>query len=144
MILLNTSETRGPLQHFESIFNERGVRYVRIQWVDLCNQVRCRVLPISYFSMLLKSDRPGVSLAKAALGIVVLHVVPGFSVVGEHHYVVDLSSFRTCSYAPGHAVFFGYFQEQVAVPRPSGPSFEVPVCPRTVLTRLIRSGQPDA
>ena len=144
MTLPHTPAIKTPVQHFESTFNERGVRYVRIQWVDLCSQVRCRVLPISYFFKLLRSDRPGVTLTKAALGLVVLQTAPGFSAVGEHIYVVDLSSFRTCSYAPGHAVFFGYLQEQAAVPRPSGPSFEVPFCPRTVLTRLIRSGQPDA
>ncbi|KAF8137181.1 hypothetical protein EV363DRAFT_1316951 [Boletus edulis] len=125
-------------QDFASLFDTHGVRYIRIQWVDLNNQVRCRFLPVSYFLKLLESERPGVTLAKATLGLVVLQVAPGFSHVGEYNYVIDLSSFRLCSYAPGHAIFFGFFQEQVPVPRPSGPSFEVPCCPRTVLSRVVR------
>ena len=125
-------------EDFAPIFDAHSIRYVRIQWVDLNNQVRCRLLPVSYFRELLDLERPGVTLTKAALGLVVLQVAPGFSFVGEHIYVIDFSSFRICSYAPGHAVFFGFFQEQVSVPRPSGPSFEVPFCPRTVLSRLLR------
>jgi len=132
------ASTRKSYEDFASIFNANAIRYVRIQWVDFNNQVRCRFLPVSYFHKLLNSERPGVTLTKAVLGLVVLQVAPGFSAVGEHIYVIDFSSFRLCSYAPGHAVFFGYFQEQVSVPRPSGPSFEVPFCPRTVLSRLIR------
>ncbi|KAF8548606.1 glutamine synthetase/guanido kinase [Imleria badia] len=129
---------RKSYEDFASVFDAHGVRYVRIQWVDLNNQVRCRFLPVSHFRKLLESERPGVTLTKAALGIVVLQLASGFSAVGEHIYVIDFSSFRLCSYAPGHAVFFGFFQEQVSVPRPSGPSFAVPLCPRTVLLRLLR------
>ena len=129
---------RKPYEHYAWIFNTHQIRYIRIQWVDLNNQVRCRVLPVSYFRKLFELERPGVTLTKAALGLVVLQVAPGFSAVGEHIYVIDFSSFRVCTYAPGHAVFFGFFQEQVSVPRPSGPSFEVPFCPRTVLSRLLR------
>ncbi|KAI9461333.1 hypothetical protein HD554DRAFT_2176299 [Boletus coccyginus] len=131
---------RKSYEDFASIFNANGIRYVRIQWVDFNNQVRCRFLSVSYFRKLLNSKRPGVTLTKAILGLLlVLQVAPGFDAFGEHIYVIDFSSFRLCSYAPGHAVFFGYFQEQVSIPRPTGgPSFEVPLCPRTVLSRLIR------
>ncbi|KAF8548604.1 glutamine synthetase/guanido kinase [Imleria badia] len=125
-------------EDFAPVFDARGIRYVRIQWVDYNNQVRCRILPVSYFCKLLESERPGIMLTKATLGVIVLEIAPGFSAVGEHIYVIDFSSFRPCSYAPGHAVFFGFFQEQVSVPRPSGPSFAVPLCPRTVLSRLLR------
>ena len=106
--------------------------------MDLNNQVRCRLLPVSYFHKLLELERPGVTLTGAALGLVVLQVAPGFSAVGERIYVSDFSSFRVCSYTPGHAVFFGFFQEQGSVPRTSGPSVEVPFCPRTVLPCLLR------
>ena len=132
------ASTCKSYEDFASIFNTNAIRYIRIQWVDFNNQVRCRFFPVSYFRKLLNSERPGVTLTKAALGLVVHQVAPGFSAVGEHIYVTDFSSFRLCSYAPGHAVFFGYFQEKVSVPRPSGLSFEVPFCPRTVLSRLIR------
>lgn len=142
----DTSATKFNLNQvrsdYQDIFATHGIRYVRIQWVDLLNQVRCRILPVSYFFKLLDSERPGVALAKAVLGFVVIQIAPGFSAAGEHIYVIDFSSFRPCSYAPGHAVFFGFVQQQVAVLRPSGPSFEVPLCPRTVVSRLVRLSSP--
>ena len=128
-----------PTPNFPAIFHARGIRYVRIQYVDHLNQVRCRVVPVSYFLKLFDSERPGIMLPKVAFGVVVLQVAPGFRPTGEYIYVIDVSSFRPCSYAPGHAVVFGFFQEQVSVPRPSRTSFEVPNCPRTLLSRLLRS-----
>ncbi|KAH0835045.1 hypothetical protein J3R83DRAFT_10782 [Lanmaoa asiatica] len=121
-----------------SFLNAHSIRYVRIQWADLTNQVRCRILSVSHFRKLLALERPGVTMIKGALALVVLQLPPGFGPVGEYIYVFDLSSFRPCHYAPGHAVFLGFFQEKASVPRPSGPSFEVPSCPRTVLLRLVK------
>ena len=129
---------RKSYQDFAPVFDAHNIRYIRIQWADYNNQVRCRILPVSYFRKLLESERPGILLTKATLGVVVLQIVPGFSAVGEHIYVVDFASFRLCSYAPGYAAFFGFFQEQVSIPRPNGPSFAVPLCPRTLLLRLLR------
>ncbi|KAG9311496.1 hypothetical protein JVU11DRAFT_7693 [Chiua virens] len=123
---------------FVPVFRTHNIRYIRIQWVDFPNQVRCRVLPLSYFRKLLDSERPSIPLAKVALGIVVLQLAPGFSTGGEGVYVIDFSSFRPCSYAPGHGVFFGFFQEQIPVPRPGGLSIEVPYCPRALVSRLVR------
>ena len=57
---------------------EQGIKYVRIQWVDLINNIRYRVFPLAYFEKLLKTSRPGTSLAKAALGIVVITLAEGF------------------------------------------------------------------
>lgn len=121
-----------------ALLDAHDIRYVRIQWVDLINLVRCRILSVSHFRKLLLSERPGITMTKAALGLVVLQLAPGFSAVGEYTYVFDVSSFRPCHYAPRHAVFFGFFQEKISIPRPTGPSFEVPFCPRTVLLRLLK------
>ncbi|KAG9311497.1 hypothetical protein JVU11DRAFT_7694 [Chiua virens] len=129
---------RRSFEDFAPAFHTHNIRYIRIQWVDLLNQVRCRTVPLSYFRKLLESERPGVTMTKAALGLVVLQVAPGFSAVGEDIYVIDFSSFRPCSYAPGHGVFFGFFQEQMPVPRPGGLSIEVPYCPRALVSRLVR------
>ena len=57
---------------------ENGIKYVRIQWVDLINNIRYRVVPLPYFEKLLKTSRPGVSLTKAVLGLVFITVVEGF------------------------------------------------------------------
>lgn len=54
-----------------------GIKYIRIQWVDLVNNIRYRVLPLSYFDKLLKTSRPGTSLTKAALGIVFITLAEG-------------------------------------------------------------------
>jgi hypothetical protein len=56
----------------------QGIKYIRIQWVDLINNIRYRVLPLAYFEKLLKTSRPGTSLTKAALGIVVITLAEGF------------------------------------------------------------------
>ena len=44
--------------------------FVRIQWVDLINNIRYRVVTRAYFEKLLySSGRPGVSITKCALGL---------------------------------------------------------------------------
>ena len=54
------------------------IQYVRIQWVDLVNQIRYRVVPLPYFAKLLKTSRPGTSVTKAVLGMVFITLVEGF------------------------------------------------------------------
>ncbi|KAF9240408.1 hypothetical protein BU15DRAFT_87638 [Melanogaster broomeanus] len=117
-------------------WQNKGIKFVRIQWVDLINNIRFRVLPISHFCNLLTTARPGVALTKTVLGLVFIQTAPGFGAVGEYLYVVDTSSFRLCPYAPGHVVFFGFLQEK-------WPSLEVSLCPRTQLLRLVTSANPE-
>ncbi|KAF8841116.1 glutamine synthetase/guanido kinase [Paxillus ammoniavirescens] len=70
------------------------IRFVRIQWVDLINNVRSRVLPTAHFYKLLDTARPGVAVAKIVFGLVFIQASPGFNSVGEYLYVLDMSSFR--------------------------------------------------
>ncbi|KAI0341012.1 FLU1-II [Trametopsis cervina] len=118
-----------------------GVRYIRITWSDYINNTRYRVVPRKYFSKILRSSRPGVSITKASLGIVFLALAPGFDAVGEYHYVLDLTSFRLAPYAPGHASIMGFFQEKTPTPE---HGLTVPLCPRTLLTRVVERAQKDA
>lgn len=111
-----------------------GVKFVRVQWVDFSNFVHCRVLPISHFYKLLRTSRPGITIAKVVLGIVFLTIVEGFGVTGEYVLVLDLATVRLCGYAPGHAAVFGYFQEKY----PLGGRLDVPLCPRTNLNRIVK------
>ncbi|KAH9834983.1 FLU1-II [Rhodofomes roseus] len=120
---------------------ERGIRYVRVQWVDLVNTVRFRILPASYFTRLFETARPGVCLSKVTLGLVGVNMAEGFSGTGEHLYVVDLNSFRLSPYAPGHAVLMGWFQEKT--PLPNG-SLATPLCPRTLLKNIVNEAQTNA
>ncbi|KZT08191.1 FLU1-II [Laetiporus sulphureus 93-53] len=118
-----------------------GIKFVRIQWVDLTNTVRFRVLPVSYFKKLYTTPRPAVGLAHVTLGLVGTAAARGFSGSGEHLYVPDLSSFRVCPYAPGHAVVMGWFQEKM--PSPTG-SFASELCPRALLKRIVDDAQEKA
>jgi len=107
--------------------------YIRLQWVDLVNNIRYRVIPLSYFEKLLSSPRPGVTFAKAVLGLVYLNMAEGFNAIEEYLYVVDLESLRVCPYEPGHATVMGYFQEKVPV---TGSKVEIDLCPRGILKRI--------
>ena len=55
------------------------IDFVRIQWVDLINNIRYRVVSKAYFEKLLYSSaRPGVSITKCALGLIFLSLADGF------------------------------------------------------------------
>jgi len=56
-----------------------SIDFVRIQWVDLINNIRYRIVTKAYFEKLLySSTRPGVSITKCALGLVFLSLADGF------------------------------------------------------------------
>ena len=55
------------------------VDFIRIQWVDLINNIRYRVVSKAYFKkLLLSSARPGVSITNCVLGLVFLSLADGF------------------------------------------------------------------
>lgn len=64
----------------------QGIEFIRIQWVDLINNIRYRVVPLDYFEKLLMSNRPGISLTKACLGLVFITIVEGFGCVLESKF----------------------------------------------------------
>ncbi|KAG6861940.1 hypothetical protein C0995_009890 [Termitomyces sp. Mi166 len=116
-----------------------NISYVRLQWVDLINNIRCRVVPLAYFLKLLDSSRPGIGVAKAALGLVYLMTTPGFPPSGEYLYVPDLSTIRLCPYAPGEVAVLGWFNEKTPYPGLDNKlTLDVPLCPRTILERVIK------
>lgn len=129
-----SSESPSPLKSDPEDLKRRGVKYIRLQWVDFINNVRCRLIPIDYFQKLLQSNRPGVGLTHAVLGLVAVHVSPGFSGHGEYLFVPDMDSCRIATYAPNQAVVHGWFQEKH--PSPSG-DISVPLCPRGLLKRMV-------
>ena len=115
------------------------VEFVRISWVDLTNVTRCRITPVTFFLKLMKSDRPGITMAKVLLGQAYLAAAPGFSASGEFVYVPDLSSLRLCSYAPGHASVLGWFQNKDPTPAIGRVlDFDCPLCPRGILRRVLQ------
>ncbi|OSX57406.1 hypothetical protein POSPLADRAFT_1061612 [Postia placenta MAD-698-R-SB12] len=140
-VLYKPSQTASFASVDDLRLEQRGIKYVRVQWVDFTNLVRFRVLPVSYFKRLFTSSRPGIGLAYATLGMVGAMMAPGFLGTGEYIYSLDLSSFRVCPYAPGHAVVMGWFEEKT--PSPSG-SLSSPLCPRAVLKRIVDEAQETA
>ncbi|KAF8157069.1 hypothetical protein B0H34DRAFT_798390 [Crassisporium funariophilum] len=115
-----------------------GTKFIRIQWVDMVNNIRSRVVPLAYFAKILKTSRPGVSLVKTTLGLVFITIVEGFGPCGEYLYAVDLSSLRRCPYAPGHASVMGWFEEKTPIAGLELPrALEVDLCPRTILRRVV-------
>jgi hypothetical protein len=116
-----------------------GIKYIRVQWVDFVNNIRYRVISISYFAKLLGSHRPSISIAKCALGMVFgVAIAPGFSIMGEYLYLLDMSSIRLCSYAEGHASVMGWFEEKAPIIGLDGNlTLNVPLCPRSTLKRIV-------
>ncbi|KIJ35489.1 hypothetical protein M422DRAFT_34638, partial [Sphaerobolus stellatus SS14] len=117
---------------------KKGITFVRVQWVDLTNVVRVRVVPVAYFKKVLDSPRPGFAMTKATMGLVYLNLAEGFSAMGEYLYMPDLSTLRLCPYAPGQASVLGKFQEKTPYLEEDGlASVDVALCPRGILRRVI-------
>jgi glutamine synthetase len=129
----------APLANISiSALSSMGVKYIRLQWVDTVNNIRYRVIPISYFAKLLDSSRPSVSITNSVLGQVFTTLVPGFSPVGEYLYLPDMNSIRLCPYAEGHVSVMGWFEEKVPINGPGeNPTLMVPMCPRSTLKRIV-------
>jgi glutamine synthetase len=124
--------THSNIEHLKSI----GIHTIRLTWVDLTNVTRFRAIDIGYFITLINSSQPGVSLPFAFVGN---SFAPGYSQTGEYLYVPDLTTFRLCPYAPGHASVMGWFQEKLPITGPDGNlALEAPLCPRTTLARIVK------
>ncbi|KAI0337052.1 glutamine synthetase/guanido kinase [Trametopsis cervina] len=143
--ILAAQPSSAPLEQHSltniHLLDRLGIEYIRIQWADLTNVVRFRIVPRQHITKLLATARPGVATTKAILGIVGLAVAPGFTVVGEYLYVIDPSSFRINPYAPGHASVMGFFQEKVPHPQ---RGLTVATCPRTLLKSVVQEAERDA
>ncbi len=124
-----------------SFLDTHGIKYIRVQWLDLTNAIRCRIVPRAHMAKILQTPRPGITTNYAILGIVGVTIAPGFSDVGEHLYLIDPMTFRICKYAPGHASVMGVFQEKTARPQ---YGLDVPTCPRTQLKRIEHATKMDA
>ncbi|KAH9834982.1 FLU1-II [Rhodofomes roseus] len=112
----------------------RGIKFVRVQFVDYTNTVRFRILPITYFKRVCETLRPGVLFDLSLLGTVEGDIAESFSTEAASLYAIDFSSFRACPYAPGHATIMGWFQMKTA--SPTG-SLTIPFCPRTLLESIV-------
>lgn len=140
-VIYTPSNVGHKLVYSESVLADHNIRFIRIYWSDLINNIRVRVVSTSYFKKLLQSSRPGISVAKITFGLVYLCPAPGFSGTGEYLYAVDLSTFTLNPFAPGHASVMGFFQEKTPVPE---YGLSAPLCPRTLLNRVVEDARAKA
>ncbi|KAH9834985.1 FLU1-II [Rhodofomes roseus] len=138
-----TAEVSGP--RYTSVddlrLEERGIKYVRVQYVDYGNTVRFRVLPVSYFKRVCKVARPSLIISPFALAFVGIRFAGGFRRTDDCLHVIDLNSFRVCTYAPGHAVVMTWFQEKVPLPT---AGLAMSICPRTMLQKVVDEARAKA
>ncbi|EEB90518.1 hypothetical protein MPER_11265 [Moniliophthora perniciosa FA553] len=111
----------------------RGITYVRLQWLDLVNTLRERIIPISSFLKMLGTSRPGITMVAAWAGLIYLNLAEGFGAVGENFYAVDLSTLILCPYEKDHACVMGWFQEKT----PVQGILASEICPRMALKRVV-------
>ncbi|ESK91609.1 glutamine synthetase guanido kinase [Moniliophthora roreri MCA 2997] len=127
----------SSLQPRERILPEelraRGITYIRLQWLDLVNTLRERVIPISSFLKMLGTSRPGITMVAAWAGLIYLNLAEGFDAVGENFYAVDLSTLIVCPYEKYHACVMGWFQEKTPVKGVLASE----ICPRMALKRVV-------
>ncbi|KAJ6576450.1 hypothetical protein DFH09DRAFT_1078059 [Mycena vulgaris] len=122
-----------------------GIRFIRVQFVDPTNNVRYRVVPISYFGKLLESHRPGITIVTASLGLVFLTLADGFFPDAEYLYVPDMTTLRVLSYKPGHASVLGWFEEKSPIVGGDGKlTIKSEFCPRRILTDVVERARTGA
>ena len=110
-------------------------RYVRLTWVDLANNTRCRTLSAAHFENLVATGRPGIRVPKAVFGLINFRITEGFSAVGSWLFVADMDSMRTFPGGDRVATVFGWFQHIEPSP---GRDIASPLCPRSILHRVLR------
>lgn len=74
------------------------------------------------------TEKPSISIAATALGLVMNSSAPGFGAVGVHHLVPDMQSIRIAPYAPRTASVMGFFEESNGT--------KSALCPRGLLRRV--------
>ncbi|KAJ6630086.1 hypothetical protein B0H10DRAFT_1109652 [Mycena sp. CBHHK59/15] len=119
-----------------------GICFIRFQFVDLTNNVRYRVIPMTYFEKILASSRPSITVLTAGLGVVFLTIADGFAPDSEYLYLPDMSTVRVLPYKPGHAAVLGWFEEKLPVVGPGGKlSTQAELCPRRILHDVVETAR---
>ncbi|KAF5387245.1 hypothetical protein D9757_006859 [Collybiopsis confluens] len=141
-VVYKPETVKNPVYTLNNAIAQGIVNYVRIYFVNLANIRRCRIVPIDYFTQLVQSKRPGVNVGQVVVGLLDLITPPGFSAIGDFLYATDLPTLRPLPFAPGHMAVLGNYEEKLPYRDSSGKmSVSVPVCPRTLLKRVVEEAQ---
>ncbi|KAJ6608493.1 glutamine synthetase [Mycena sp. CBHHK59/15] len=92
-----------------------GIYFIRLQFVDLTNNVRYWVIPITYFEKTLASPHRSITFLTARLGVVFLTMADRFALDSKYPYLPDMSTIRVLPYKPGHAAVLGWFEAKSPV-----------------------------
>lgn len=78
-------------------------------------------------------------VSAGAFGVVYNQLADGFSCAGEYLLTPDIASLRTLPFEPNTVGLMGRFEEKALSSGPNGNmSFEVDLCPRTVLDQIVK------
>ncbi|KAF8594652.1 hypothetical protein BDV93DRAFT_611774 [Ceratobasidium sp. AG-I] len=131
----------------------RGIKFVRIAWVDYVNLIRFRVVSIEHFTKLVGSQlistpssssfeqlaESGLSIIQAVLGLQANNgLTPGVSTSGDHDLKPDFSTLWNAPFAPEHAYTMGRFFH-----KGDAGGAEVETCPRTILQRVVQRAKTE-
>ncbi|KAI1135497.1 hypothetical protein F5Y05DRAFT_416174 [Hypoxylon sp. FL0543] len=121
----------NPNDLFEFLSDNPDVRFIRLQWLDYTNLLRCRVVPRKCVGQLVKecyTVEAGslTSLEEAEAGP---QRIPT-EAVGQAHLIADWASLRLCPWAPGHASVQCYFGKEE-----EGNHLVDEICPRFALLK---------
>jgi len=118
------------------------IKYVRLQWLDVCNVMRGRIIPTPYFIKVAQSSRPAIAMPRAVLSLIGQNTLaPGTSASVEWLAIIDMSTLRAIPYSPGHASVFATFESKV--PHPKTGALKLELCPRTALAKVVETAKKE-
>ncbi|KAI1411566.1 hypothetical protein F5Y13DRAFT_191183 [Hypoxylon sp. FL1857] len=119
-----------------------GVRFIRLQWLDYTNMLRCRVVTRNYAEQL--AEKPCMVESNFLTLIeneeyLWEHGYDPTEAVGQSPLIPDWDSLRLCPWAPGHASVQCYFGKDDSRPEQQGHELHLvdQMCPRAALQRAI-------
>lgn len=151
---LSKEAPNRTLKESISLIKSRGIKFIRVVWVDYVNLIRYRVVPINHFESLVGTDfmsssntsspeqlvESGLNLIRAGLVLGVQDGLPsGVSTSGDFDLKPDFSTMWKAPFMPTHAYMMGRFFE-----KPHSGNQESAICPRTILQRVIQRAERES
>jgi glutamine synthetase len=122
----------------------QGVQFLRFVTVDVCNNIRCKVRPISHLlkqksSTLTLDDQVSVAaICYAGLPYYTGYMIEGTGMSARDVLILqpDLNSFRILPYAPKTAMVMADLQDQYT-------NETSPLCTRSLLRKVIQTAMEE-
>ncbi|KAI1376898.1 hypothetical protein F4677DRAFT_459633 [Hypoxylon crocopeplum] len=139
---ISTQVNQGPERLLQFLAQNVDVRFIRFQWLDYTNMLRCRVLTKTYVEQLAAANR------YYAVGVGFLTLLEDehgnlsldpTEAVGQSPLIPDWNSLRLCPWAHGHASIQCYFGKYGSGPQQQNQDHLRPdeICPRFALRNSV-------